>query len=199
VAAGLVNTAFGGLAPLYAVRIGLSAGEVGQFMSAVFFGALLLQWPLGRLSDRVDRRRVIAGVLLGVGGLALAIALFGGISHLLLLALGIAYGGFAYTVYSLSLSHAHDFATQAERMAISAGMLLSWAAGSIAGPTIAGFAMDHLGPQGLFYYLATVAMLVFVFALWRMTRRPSPAAAPFVARTPTTPAAADMDPRTDAA
>lgn len=196
VSAGLINTAFGGLAPLYATRIGLSPAEVGQFMSAVFFGALLLQWPLGRLSDRIDRRRVIAGVLFAVGGLSLAMALFGHTSHLLLTALGVAYGGFAYTVYSLSLSHAHDFGNPSLRMSISAGMLLSWAAGSIAGPTIAGVAMDHIGPAGLFYYGAVIALLVFLFALWRMTRRPSPAAAPFVAEAPTTPAAAQLDPRT---
>lgn len=196
VAAGLINTAFGSMAPLYGVKTGLTPGQIGQFLSAVFFGALLLQWPLGRLSDRLDRRQVIAGVLAAVAALALVVALFGGRSHLLLIVLGAAYGGFAYTIYSLSLSHANDFASQSQRIAVSAGMLLAWASGSIAGPTLAGIAVDHLGPQGLFFYLTGIAGLVFVFALWRMTRRPSPMAAPFVGKTPTTPAAAEMDPRT---
>ncbi len=196
-ASGLINTAFAGLAPLYGLKVGMSPGEVGHFMSAVFFGALFLQWPLGRLSDRIDRRRVIAGVLLAIGILATLIAFFGHQSRPLLIGLGMIYGGFAYTVYSLSLGHANDFASQEQRVAVSAGMLLCWASGSIAGPTLAGFLFEAVGPTGLFLYTGGIAGLVFLFALWRMTRRPSPALqGAFVAKMPTTPVAAELDPRT---
>jgi hypothetical protein len=85
-------------------------------------------------------------------------------------------------------------------VSVSAGLLLSWAAGSIGGPTIATLAMSYAGPSGLFYYVAGVAALLAIFTLWRISRRaalPADLREPFVAKSPTTPTAAELHPRAE--
>jgi len=198
IATGLANTAVGGLGPVYANRVGSSFAEVGTFMAFLLFGGMLLQWPIGRLSDRFDRRRVLIGVALANSLVAFAVAWFGETSRPVLLALITVYGGLAYTLYPLSLAHANDHAEPGQVVAVSSGLLLSWAAGSIVGPTIAGGAMTMLGPSGLFFYVSAVTGPLALFGIWRMTRRaaaPIDVQGPFVAQAQTSPAAAELHPR----
>lgn len=198
ISAGLANTALGSIGPLFAQQIGLSTVEIAHFMAALLFGGLLLQWPIGRLSDRVDRRKVLAAVMLLAVAVALAIALFGRTLGLGLYGLILLYGGLAYTVYPLSVAQANDHADRSQVVSVSSGLLLSWACGSIVGPTAATAAMSIIGPQGLFFYTAVVSGLLCLFALWRLLRRrppPRESRRDFVAKSPTTPVAAKLDPR----
>jgi MFS family permease len=201
VTAGLINNAVGSIGPVFAKHIGLGNAEVGTFMAMLLLGGMLLQWPVGRFSDRMDRRRVLLLATVGIVLLALAVAVFGSTSRLLLLGLVLAYGGLAYTIYPLCVSHANDHAGRGQVVSVSAGLLLSWAAGSIAGPSLATLAMTRVGPSGLFYYVAGAATLLALFTLWRISRRaslPSEMRERFVAKSPTTPAAAGLDPRAEA-
>jgi MFS family permease len=198
IGAGLINTAVGSIGPVYASHIGLDPADVGVFMAVLLFGGMLLQWPIGRLSDRMDRRHVLLLATVGMLALALGVALLGLQSRLLLFGLLLVYGGLAYTIYPLCVNHANDHAGRDQVVSVSAGLLLSWAAGSIGGPTLATLAMSYAGPSGLFYYVAGVAALLAIFTLWRISRRaalPADLREPFVAKAPTTPTAAELHPR----
>ncbi|HUN50865.1 MAG TPA: MFS transporter [Candidatus Sulfotelmatobacter sp.] len=198
IGAGLMNTAVGSIGPVYASAIGFDPAGVGSFMAVLLFGGMLLQWPIGRLSDRWDRRYVLLMTTLGMALLALAVALLGRQSRPALFGLLLFYGGLAYTVYPLCVNHANDHAGRNHVVSVSAGLLLSWAAGSIGGPTLATLAMAYAGPSGLFFYVAGVALLFSLFTLWRIGRRaalPADLREAFVAKSPTTPAAAELNPR----
>jgi MFS family permease len=201
IGAGLMNTAVGSIGPVYASAIGLDTAGVGTFMAVLLFGGMLLQWPIGRLSDHRDRRHVLLAATVGLLLLALSVGLLGLQSRALLFGLVLVYGGLAYTIYPLCVNHANDHAGRGQVVSVSAGLLLSWAAGSIGGPTLATLAMTYAGPSGLFYYVAGVAALLAMFTLWRIGRRaalPADLREPFVVKSPTTPAAAELHPRAKA-
>lgn len=198
IAAGLINTAVGGVGPVFASRIGLDNAEIGGFMAALLFGGLLLQWPIGRLSDRYDRRHVLLAVTIAMTLLALIMALFGQVSRTGLIVIALIYGGLAYTVYPICVTHANDHTDRRQVVSVSSGLLLSWAAGSIAGPALATLAMTGVGPGGLFFYVALVAAGLSGFIVWRMRQRapvPTDLQGPFVPQKATTPVAAGLDPR----
>ena len=173
-AVGLSNAAFYSLAPLYGQALGLSIGTISQMMTLVVFAGMAMQWPVGRLSDRRDRRVVIVVVTVGVAISAAAIALTGGRSLILLLALAAIYGGLSLTVYPLMVAHANDFTGQHDRLAASAGLLLAYAIGAVLGPVIAANLMGQLGAPALFAYIAVIAVGLATYAAWRITRRASP-------------------------
>lgn len=200
IAAGLVNAAVNGLAPVFALGVGLGSSQVGLFTAALVLGGLLLQWPLGRLSDRYDRRLVLLGVTVMAAGVGLTLAASTGGPALGLVALAMAFGGSAFSVYPISATHANDHADRRHTVGVSSGLLLSWAIGSIVGPLLATAAMGFLGPSGLFFYAASVSVPFSLYIVWRMTRRapvPADQRSAFVAQSPTTttPVATELDPR----
>lgn len=199
IAAGLVNPSVGGLAPVFALNIGFSSAQVGLFTAALVMGGLLLQWPLGRLSDRYDRRRVLLGVTMAAACVGLTLAASAGGPALGLVVLAMAFGGTAFSVYPISATHANDHADRRHTVAVSSGLLLSWAIGSIVGPLLATAAMGWLGPSGLFFYTASISISFSLYIIWRMTRRaavPAQQRGAFVAQSPaTSPVTSELDPR----
>lgn len=195
-ATGLMLGAFYGLGAVYVRRLGLDFSETALFMSIVILGGVALQWPLGRLSDRFDRRRVIVGTFAGAVAAGLAIALTGAPGVLLLL-LGALYGGFSFALYPLCVAHTNDHLTPEQRVAASGGLVLAYSAGAAAGPVAGAAAMTALGPAGLFLFIALCAGAALAFALWRqMAARPVPDALqrPYQVLPRTTPMSAALDP-----
>jgi MFS family permease len=198
IGAGLVNAAVGGLAPVFALGVGLPSGEVGLFTAALVLGGLLLQWPLGRLSDRYDRRWVLLGVAVAASCVAVTLAASAGGPAAGLVVLAMAFGGTAYSVYPICATHANDHADRQHTVAVSSGLLLSWAIGSIIGPLLATATMGLIGPAGLFLYTASIHVPLSLYIVWRMTRRapvPVEQRSAFVAQSPATPVASELDPR----
>ncbi|MGE0722876.1 MAG: MFS transporter [Alphaproteobacteria bacterium] len=175
-AVGLSNAAFYSLAPLYGQSVGLSIGTISQIMTAVVLAGMAMQWPVGRLSDRRDRRVVIVAVTIGVAAAAAALAVVGPGSLALLLGLAAIYGGLSLTVYPLMVAHANDFTGPGDRVAASAGLLLAYAIGAVVGPVGAASLMGRFGAPALFAYIAAIALALAVYAGWRITRRASPPA-----------------------
>jgi MFS family permease len=174
---GLLSSAVIGLAPVY--------------------GTFFLQWPLGRLSDRVDRRSVIAGCALAVAGLS-ALIVLAGERPWLLLPLVFLWGGASLTFYAVAIAHSSDFADPDQMVGVSSGSLLAWALGAAIGPSLAAPFLDLLGPKGLFLYALAVASGLAGFVLYRMTRRaplPPEAREGFVDLPTTSPRLAEIDPR----
>src|SRR5262245_20685592 len=121
---GLINGAFGTLGPVYAARIGLPLGAVATVMSGALIGGALMQVPLGRLSDRFDRRQVLIGVAACAAIICFAIGLLQARAEAVVLPLAIAYGAMTFPMYALLVAHANDFAAPGEFVRVSSGLLL---------------------------------------------------------------------------
>jgi MFS family permease len=196
---GLISAAFSGMGPVYARTIDPSPNWIAAFMMTAIFSGFLLQYPVGKLSDRFDRRQVFLGISIALAVVSGALALFGGLSMTLMLVLLAVFGGLSYTIYPLSLSHANDFMQPEQLVPAAAGLLLCYGVGAIFGPIMASRVMEVLGPAGLFAWTGTVAALLALFTMYRMTRRlakPNEEQGSFVTVVPTTtPVAAGLDPR----
>lgn len=199
-ASGLVNGAFWGMGAVFAHRIGMDHQGIAIFMSGVVLGGALLQFPIGHYSDSVDRRTVLTYTALISAGVA-ALALFAAeISHVLLIAVAIVYGGFSFSVYSLSVAHFNDQVEPGEVLEATRGLLLLNGMGAALGPALVGGMMELFGPQSFLTYWVVVLGLLGVFALWRM-RAGAPMTVEeqgeFVPMARTSAAALEMDPRVD--
>lgn len=163
---GLMIGAFYSLGAVYARRLGMDLAAVAAFMSIVIFGGVALQWPLGLLSDRFDRRRVIVSAFAGAFAASLAIALIGAPGPLLLLFAAL-FGGLTFALYPLCVAHVNDHLTPEQRVSASGGLVLLYSAGAAAGPLAAATTMTIFGAQGLFLFAAACAGGAVLFGLWR--------------------------------
>ncbi len=193
---GLMLGGFYGLGAVYVRRLGLDVAATSLFMSMVIAGGVALQWPLGRLSDRFDRRWVIVGALTGALMISLAIGIIAptGVG---LLVLGAVFGGLSFALYPLCVAHTHDHLAADHRVAASGGLVLVYSAGAAAGPLGAASAMAWLGPKGLFLFIASCALAGVGFALWRVWARspvPHERQQAYLAFPQTTPMSATLDP-----
>jgi len=198
---GLVNGPVIAITPVFGVSIGLSQGEAAALLFALQAGSLLLQWPLGWLSDRYDRRYVIAGLAAGTSVVSIVILLasLSGAGPVILWAFA-AWGGFALCVYSVCVAHACDIVEPEHILSTIGTLLFSWAAGVTVGPLFGAMAMASLGPGGLFIYSAAVCavLAVFVVVRIRQQKRDGPKGG-FVDVSPTSSPTAILAPREDLA
>jgi len=170
---GLVGTAFTTLAPLYSHQIGISQDRTIILMVCVSIGSLVLQWPIGFLSDKVDRLHALIGLGALVSVIALVIFLLPSGEHFLLLALlFIAFGGFVESLYAVGVAHANDRAAAADYVSLSSTLLLVWALGGAIGPSVGAVAMQYTRPSAFFVYAIALSVVFTLFALWRLRRRP---------------------------
>jgi MFS family permease len=167
---GLSHGALFGMGAVYARQIGLSLPQVSVFMGLTILGGVLLQTPIGHLSDRHDRRRVIVAV----AALATCFAAVGALlvdpgPQLLVLMFG--FGGMTIPLYSLCIAHANDYLAPEHTVAASGSLIFASGIGSALGPFTASILMTTVGPGGFFWTLAGVHLLVGAYALYRITRR----------------------------
>ncbi|MDA1022905.1 MAG: MFS transporter [Proteobacteria bacterium] len=171
VGAGLVNSTVLGLLPVYGIQTGVKAAFVPLLVVAAQLGSMFLQWPLGWMSDKTDRRYVIIIATVGSALVALVIALTFKFHIAFILVLFGLWGAFGLSLYSVCVVHASDFAKPSQLVPLVSSMMLAWAVGSAVGPSLATIAMEYFGPRGLMYYAASISMAIGLFAVWRMTRR----------------------------
>ncbi|WGR61138.1 MFS transporter [Paracoccus ferrooxidans] len=170
---GGVFSALFGMASVWGSTKGLSVREISAFVAAIYAGGLLLQYPIGWLSDHGDRRFIVLGLsVLGAVVSLATVTLQPGIWGLLLAAALI--GGVANPVYSLLLAYTNDFLDQSDMAAASAGLLFINGVGAMAGPLITGWLMSLLGPDGFWVYIGLLLATLAFYAGWRRTRRPTP-------------------------
>ena len=170
---GLTNAAFRNLGPIYAHDIGLSVTAIASFMSAGIVGGVVLQYPLGIYSDRLDRRLIILVATFGSALAALYLAFFAGGDEWKNLIGIFVFGAFAMPLYSLCSAHANDHAGEGEHALVSAGMLFFWSCGAIIGPLFASVLLQFFGPQALFLYTAVILVAFMVYTTMRMSARPA--------------------------
>ncbi|MGB0630333.1 MAG: MFS transporter [Alphaproteobacteria bacterium] len=170
---GLGQGSFWSLTPVLTTEAGLGENGTAIFMTCAIFGGLALQWPIGWVSDRYDRRAVICGVSFVSAGLAATIALLAFRTQPMVFYLfGIAYGGWSFAVYSLAVSHANDSAQKSDIVSLSASLLLAYAVGAVGGPLISGLLMELTDARALYAFVALVFMLIGGFAIYRLIRQP---------------------------
>lgn len=167
-----VAGAFFSLGPLYAQRLGLGEPEIAAFMSAGLVGGALLQWPIGGLSDRVDRRLVIgATALLGAGSCALTVLVADSGLPALLMATFL-FGGMTLVLYALCVAHANDLLPQAQFLDAARGFNFLYGVGAAVAPVVIGALMSRAGPASLYGFCAVALVGLGVLALVRALVRP---------------------------
>ncbi|MBI3508445.1 MAG: MFS transporter [Chlamydiia bacterium] len=173
IVSGMVLGATYSLVPVYALTEGLMMFELGLLMAILIFGGLSLQWPMGRWSDKGARRRVLQWACMAASAFSIAIALVGSVSQVLLFAMMWFFGGFTFTIYPLSMAYLCEKVPQEQIVSATGGFVLCYAAGAIAGPLIGAFAMDLLGPAGLFYFIGLVTYLLGASAVEKKSSVPT--------------------------
>jgi len=160
--AGMIASAFYSLAPVFAVKSGLEPHMVANFMGITILSGFCLQWPVGNLSDRFDRLRVLAGLALLVSFAAALVTLVADRSLALLLLAAAGFGGLTFTLYPVAVAHSNDRVESGEIMSASTVLILSYGIGACLGPLGGSFAMGLIGPSGLYLFIAVVAWLLGV-------------------------------------
>jgi len=196
---GLMLGAFYALGAIYVHGIGMGRSRTAVFMSVVILGGVALQLPIGRLSDRFDRRRVIVGAFLGAVLVSVAMAVIQ-VPGWPLLVLGGLFGGLVFTLYPLCVAHTNDYLSPDQRVGASGGLVLIYSIGAAIGPILASVIMTGTGPAGLFVFMALSAGGAVAFGLWRQRIRvavPNEMQQPYQILPRTTPMSAALDPRAD--
>lgn len=167
---GGVFSALFGMASVWGSARGMTVAEISSFVAAIYIGGLLLQFPMGWLSDRTDRRRLVL-ILAVIGVLTIAATLLAQPGFWGLLLAGALMGGVANPIYALLLAYTNDYLDTSDMAAASAGLLFINGVGAISGPPLTGWLMGLIGPDGFWVYIGVLMVTLSGYAAWRMTRR----------------------------
>lgn len=169
---GALSGTWGSLGGVYSQTIGMTTAQGATLLAAFLAGGAISQVPIGRISDRMDRRFVmIASGLFGVGACGMMIA-FGADDPTALYVAGFFVGTVLYPVYSLNVAHANDLAEPHEYVTLSSAIMILYGMGTVTGPIMAGTLMQWLGPTALIFFLGMAFALYAGYAAYRITRRP---------------------------
>jgi len=171
VATGMMLGAFYALGAVFVQRVGMPLSQVALFTSCVIAGGVALQYPLGRLSDRFDRRRVIIGCAIATAALCAGLAWVREPAAIFLV--GALFGGFSFALYPLCVAHSNDHLEESERVGASSGLVLIYSVGAVGGPMAGSVAMSIFGPAGLFGAIGIVSLGAAFFGMWRMAVSPA--------------------------
>jgi MFS family permease len=171
---GGVFSAMFGMAAVWGTQSGLTIREISIFVGALYLGGLILQYPIGWASDRMDRRKLI----MGLSTLCAVVMLVAGLFALpfgALIVVALLLGGITNPVYALLIAYTNDFLSREEMAAASAGLIFLNGFGAIFGPTATGLMMETFGPRGFFLFIGVLYVALAGYAAYRMTRRAAPA------------------------
>lgn len=161
-----------GMSAIYGAQIGLSVKEISIFVSSIFVGGLCLQYPIGWLSDHIDRRLLIIYVSI-FGLISFFIAMVFSQYFLVLLASGFLLGGVSNPLYSLLIAYTNDYLEPEDMTAASGGMIFIGGLGAVIGPLLSGGLMSRLGPSGFWVSLVFFLSCIALYASYRITQRQS--------------------------
>jgi len=195
---GMSSAMIFGMGAVYATKLGLSLGEISIYMSAVMLGAMLLQYPIGKLSDIFDRRTVILIVQIMTIGASVIAYFAESMDVWIFIAAGALYGGIHTPLYSLYIAHANDYLTPRQIVATSSKLVMINGFGAVFGAPIVGYTMSVFGTSAFYLTQGAIHVIMSLIVLYRMQARaaiPTEAQAPFVAvPTRSTPIAATLHP-----
>ncbi|MEM6482945.1 MAG: MFS transporter [Pseudomonadota bacterium] len=162
-----------GMAPVFGTQAGLTLGQISTLVSMFFVGALVVQYPLGWLSDRMDRRiLILAAAATGAGGACIGMLFTNAFVMLAISAFIV--GGMSNPLYSLVIAYTNDFLDHDDMAAAASGLVFINGLGAVFGPLITGWIMGVVGPWGFFAVLGIFNALIVIYAAYRMTQRSAP-------------------------
>ncbi|MCO6188131.1 MFS transporter [Rhizobium sp. L1K21] len=167
---GTVYATQSGMGPVFGAMIGMTTAGIALFVAMLFAGALFLQYPIGWLSDRMDRRQVI----FGLSAIATAACIFGwftGENFWPMMIAAFISGGMTTPLYALLLAYTNDYLSPEDMPAASGGLVFTFGLGAILGPLITGWTMQQAGPFTFWLVLTVTFAAIALYALYRMTQR----------------------------
>jgi len=170
---GAIFAALFGMASVYGTERGLTVKDISLFVAAIYFGGMILQYPIGWVSDRMDRR-VLIFIVCSIGTFfSFAANLFDSFIWLLIVAFII--GGVSNPLYSLYIAYTNDYLGHDDMASASGGLIFLTGIGAIFGPSIVGWLLDAYGAASYFWFIGTVMAIMGSYALYRMTQTSSTA------------------------
>jgi MFS family permease len=172
---GFANGPFWSLTPVFAVSLGLSPIDAGTLMTAITIGAAAFQFPVGRISDAMDRRRVLIGLTSLTAICEICLYAFG--ARMLgwpLILTGFIQGGLLSTQYYVTSAHTNDRTGRENAVGVASALLFLYCIGAILGPITASLAMERFGPAVLYLHNAGIHVAIAVFVIMRMRRSAAP-------------------------
>ncbi|GGW22693.1 MFS transporter [Gemmobacter lanyuensis] len=170
---GAIFAAMFGMSSVWGAMAGLTVAQISTFVGAMYVGGLVLQYPIGWLSDRRDRRGLILWLSVAAAVVMLVAAVLP-LPFVLLLPVAMVLGGITNPLYSLLIAYTNDFLKKEEMAGASSGLLFLNGLGAIFGPLATGWVMERIGPRGFFLFIAVNFVALAAYAAWRMTRRAAP-------------------------
>jgi len=170
---GGVFSAMFGMAAVWGAQSGLGLRDISIFVGALYVGGLVLQYPIGWASDRMDRRKLIMGLSV-VAAVVMLVATLAELPFTALIVVALLLGGITNPVYALLIAYTNDFLPRQDMAAASAGLIFLNGFGAVFGPIVTGWMMETVGPQGFFLFIGILYVLLAGYALYRMTRRAAP-------------------------
>lgn len=172
---GFINGSLYSLATVYAVDSGFTANEAALFLAAFVLGGAIGQFPLGRVSDFIDRRLVLAVAAALTAAISGLLALSDALPKEALLGLALCAGLVMFPVYALAAAHAYDWTSPQDMVETSAALILLFGLGSTIGPVVASVAMEAVGAGALFVVITAAAGALVAFIVVRLRLRGRPA------------------------
>ncbi|MCA3542940.1 MAG: MFS transporter [Rhodobacter sp.] len=169
---GGIFAAMFGMAAVWGAMVGLSVKQITIFVAALYLGGLVCQYPIGWLSDRIDRRKLILGLSVA-GAVAMLLTFALPLPFAVQVGSAVVLGGVINPLYSLLIAYTNDYLTKEDMAAASAGMIFLNGLGAIGGPVVTGWMMAQVGPGGFFLLMGLLFGALAAYAGWRMTRRPA--------------------------
>ncbi|SOH94402.1 Predicted arabinose efflux permease, MFS family [Monaibacterium marinum] len=170
---GAVFAGMFGMSAVYGAEKGLSVADITTFVAVIYLGGMVLQYPIGWMSDRMDRRRLITFTCLAAAATMIPAAAFAG-SYIVLLIAAFVLGGLGNPLYSLLIAYTADYLEPEDMAAASGGLMFINGSGAVLGPFIVGAMMTNLGPDFFFVFMALNFAIIAGYGLYRMTRRAAP-------------------------
>ena len=173
---GIISSAWSNFAPVYGQAVGLSNTAIASLLAIAMLGSVVLQLPIGRLSDMVDRRYAMVLVCIfgaALGTLLTALTLNGSFGYIFYAAIA-AYGAAIYSIYAVVVAHGNDYADPDDFVETASGLLILYGAGTMIGPLMTAQLIDTLGSTGIFTTTTVAHAALGLYALYRTFRRPAP-------------------------
>lgn len=168
---GMASACLFSMSPVYAAQEGFTLPQISTFMAITIMGGVAMQFPIGHLSDKYDRRKVLIGVSLATGLCCFAAIPMGGLSVYALFLSMFLIGGTALTIYGLACAHTNDHLSSTQVVAASASMILVNGMGAVAGPSVSASLMEMIGPNMLFVFMGVVYGSIGIYGLYRTRKR----------------------------
>ena len=200
---GIISSAWSNFAPVYGQTVGLTNTAIASLLAVAMLGSVVFQLPIGRLSDKIDRRyAMIIVCVFGAGlGTLLSMLTVGGTFGLFFYAAIAAYGAAIYSIYAVVVAHGNDYAPPDDFVETASALLILYGAGTMIGPLLAAQLIDGFGVTGLFTTTTLAHVALGAYALYRTFRRPAPKDQQDFAQLPIaraqTPETYSLDPRAE--